>query len=160
VSGRRSAATSSRAAVVLLTALLLAACGGDAGGDGASPGDGMPSMDHGAMPSPATQRPSTEATLTIVEPTNGDVLDGEAIEIRLELDGAHVVDQTSTDLRPDEGHLHVLLDDQLLSMTEGLEQTIRDVTPGQHLLEVEFVANDHAPFDPRVIAKVAFEVRG
>jgi hypothetical protein len=111
------------------------------------------------MPSPATQRPSTEATLTIVEPSNGDVLEGEAIEIRLELDGARVVDQTSTDLRPDEGHLHVLLDDQLLSMTEGLEQTIRDVTPGQHLLEVEFVANDHAPFDPRVIAKVAFEVR-
>jgi predicted small secreted protein len=145
---------------LVAAALLLAACGGDAGDDTASPGDAMPSMDHGSMPSPAAERPSTDATLTIVVPSNGDVLDGEAIDVRLELEGARVVDQTSTNLRPDEGHLHVLLDDQLLSMTEGLEQTLHDVPAGQHLLEVEFVANDHAPFDPRVIAKVAFEVRG
>ena len=28
-----------------------------------------------------------------------------------------------------------------------------------HILKVEFVANDHAPFDPRVIAEASFEVK-
>jgi hypothetical protein len=36
---------------------------------------------------------------------------------------------------------------------------LSNLTPGQHLLKVEFVASDHAPFDPRVIAAVAFEVQ-
>jgi hypothetical protein len=53
----------------------------------------------------------------------------------------------------------VLLDDQVISMTEGLEQQIADVTPGTHRISVEFVASDHSPFDPRVVSVVAFEVR-
>jgi hypothetical protein len=60
---------------------------------------------------------------------------------------------------PDEGHLHVLLDDTLISMTQGTEQTIPNVTPGPHRIQVEFVASDHAPFDPRVVSVVAFEVK-
>ena len=52
----------------------------------------------------------------------------------------------------------MLLDDTLISMTEGVEQSIPDVPPGEHRITVEFVASDHAPFDPRVIAVVAFEV--
>jgi len=115
-------------------------------------------MDHGATVSPAAERPSTDATLAIASPTDGEVLAGD-VEVRLRLRGARLVDQASTDLRPDEGHLHVVLDDRLISMTGGLEQTLPDVEPGTHLLKVEFVANDHAPFEPRVIAAVAFEVR-
>ena len=56
-------------------------------------------------------------------------------------------------------HVHVILDDKLISMTEGLEQSIPDVPPGDHRITVEFVASDHAPFDPRVVTVVAFEVR-
>jgi hypothetical protein len=52
----------------------------------------------------------------------------------------------------------VTLDDQLLTMTSGTSYPIPDVPPGQHLLKVDFVANDHAPFDPRVIAAVSFTV--
>jgi hypothetical protein len=52
----------------------------------------------------------------------------------------------------------VLLDDALISMTEGLQQTITDVSPGLHRVTVEFVASDHAPFDPRVVAVVEFQV--
>jgi hypothetical protein len=119
----------------------------------------MDGMDHGATVSPAAERPRTGATLRIVTPSDGDVLVAD-VDIELELDGARVVEQTSTELRPDEGHIHVVLDDQLISMTDGLRQTIRDVAPGPHVLKVEFVANDHAPFDPRVIEAVAFEVEG
>jgi hypothetical protein len=52
------------------------------------------------------------------------------------------------------------LDDHLVTMTASTDTMLTDLTPGEHILEVEFVANDHAPFDPRVLAKVTFEVQG
>ena len=130
-------------------ALALAACGGsdDGGGDGASGSTSTPS-----------ERPSSTAELSIVSPAVGDVVHGSTVDLRVKLQGAKLVPATTTDIVPDEGHLHVLLDDTLISMTEGVEQSIPDVPPGDHRITVEFVASDHAPFDPRVIAVVAFEV--
>jgi Family of unknown function (DUF6130) len=82
------------------------------------------------------------------------------VGLEISLEDAVIVPQTSTDVAPDEGHLHVILDDQLISMTSRLRDTIADVEPGRHLLKVEFVASDHLPFDPRVIAVVSFETTG
>jgi hypothetical protein len=107
---------------------------------------------------PAAPRPSSTAELAIVSPRNGQALTGGTVPLRVTLAGAEISAATSTELRPDEGHLHVLLDDRLVSMTSGLRENIPDVKPGPHLLRVEFVANDHAPFDPRVVQQVAFEV--
>jgi hypothetical protein len=78
--------------------------------------------------------------------------------VKLELNGASIVSAASTDLKPDKGHVHVNLDGQLVSMTYGLEQDV-PVAPGSHLLQVEFVASDHAPFSPRVIATSTFVVQ-
>jgi hypothetical protein len=96
----------------------------------------------------------------VTSPGNGEIVRGSTVDLRVDLEGARIVPQTTTELAPDEGHLHVLLDDELISMTEGTRQRIRDVAPGVHRLTVEFVANDHAPFDPRVIATVVFEALG
>jgi hypothetical protein len=134
----------------LALAATLAACAG--GGSAGEPT---------AAPSPSATpvaRPSSTAELTIESPENGEHLRGRTVDLRVDLRGARIVPLTSTDLTPDEGHLHVLLDDALISMTEGLEQSIPDVAPGPHRITVEFVAADHAPFDPRVVAVVAFEV--
>jgi hypothetical protein len=130
-------------------ALALAACGGsdEGGGDGASGGTSTPSA-----------RPSSTAELSIVSPAVGEVVHGSTVDLRVKLQGAKLVPATTTDIVPDEGHLHVILDDKLISMTEGLEQSIPDVPPGEHRITVEFVASDHAPFDPRVVTVVAFEV--
>jgi hypothetical protein len=108
----------------------------------------------------APQRPSTDGVLTIESPEDGKIYQPDGVTLVVDLRGAHLSTTTSTDNVPDEGHLHVILDDQLISMTSGLQQTLPDLAPGQHLLKVEFVANDHAPFDPRVVAAVAFEVKG
>ncbi|MGH2636947.1 MAG: hypothetical protein ACRDHU_12490 [Actinomycetota bacterium] len=137
--------------VATLLAWSLAACGSG------SDGGGSPSP--GATTSPIA-RPSSAAELTIDSPKNGEVVRGATVNLRVGLEGARIVPLTTTELSPDEGHLHVLLDDELISMTEGLRQSIPDVAPGPHRLTVEFVAADHAPFDPRVVAVVAFEVRG
>jgi hypothetical protein len=41
-------------------------------------------------------------------------------------------------------------------MSYGLNEQLPELGPGQHLVQVEFVAADHAPFDPRVLAQAAF----
>jgi len=137
-------------ATAIAMALALAACGGSddgGGGDGASGPTSTPS-----------DRPRSTAELSIVSPAVGEVVQGSTIDLRVKLQGAKLVPVTTTDIVPDEGHLHVLLDDTLISMTKGLEQEIPDVPPGAHRITVEFVAGDHAPFDPRVVTVVAFEV--
>jgi hypothetical protein len=131
------------AASMFATALVAAACGSD----GAT------------TSSQAAARPTSTAVLSITSPRDGATIHGSTVDLVVALTGAKLVTATTTDLKPDEGHLHVSLDDQLLTMTSGTSQQIPDVPPGQHLLKVEFVANDHAPFDPRVIAAVSFTVK-
>jgi hypothetical protein len=135
-------------ALIVAAAFVLTACGSSDDGSGATGATGSTS-----------DRPSSTAKLSIVAPKVGEVVHGSGVDLRVELRGARIVPATTTNIVPDEGHLHVLLDDTLISMTQGTEQTIRNVTPGPHRIQVEFVASDHAPFDPRVVAVVAFEVK-
>jgi hypothetical protein len=139
----------SKLALIVATAFVLAACGSsDDGGSGAT----------GATAS-SSDRPNSTAKLAIVLPKVGEVVHGSNVDLRVKLQDAKLVPATTTHIVPDEGHLHVILDDTLISMTQGLEQTIPDVAPGEHRIMVEFVASDHAPFDPRVVSVVAFEVK-
>jgi hypothetical protein len=113
-----------------------------------------------ASPSAAAgPRPSSSATLTFAKPADGQTVSGDSVEIVLALEGGRVVDEASTELTSDTGHVHLVLDGQLVSMTYGLVQTVDlgDVPAGSHTLQAEFVAADHAPFDPRVTAAVRFE---
>jgi hypothetical protein len=133
--------------IVGIAVVVLASCGD--GGDEDGP----------ALTGSAQARPSSTANLSIVRPKVDQVVHGSSVGLKVRLEDAKLVPTTTTDIVPDEGHLHVLLDDRLISMTEGPEQTIPDVTPGPHRIQIEFVASDHAPFDPRVVAVVAFEVK-
>ncbi len=112
-----------------------------------------------AGPAPASQiRPRSTATLTLLSPSPGALVSGTTLHVQLNLVGAEIVPQTSTDLSPDKGHIHLSLDGRVISMTYGVEQDVT-VTPGVHLLQAEFVATDHFPFNPRVITAVTFTVR-
>jgi Family of unknown function (DUF6130) len=110
-------------------------------------------------PATTSPRPSSTAKLTILDPANGTTVHGSTVTLRLRLQDAKIVPATTSDLRPDEGHIHVLLDGQLISMNYQLRNVITGVTPGPHLLQAEFVASDHFPFDPRVIAVTSFTVK-
>lgn len=94
-------------------------------------------------------RPSSPATVEILQPTQGETVTGASVHIVLKVTGAMIVTQTSTAIRPDEGHVHLYVNNQLVSMNYGLEQDI-PVSPGTLVLRAEFVAADHAPFNPRV----------
>ncbi|MGH2793573.1 MAG: hypothetical protein ACRDKG_04645 [Actinomycetota bacterium] len=131
--------------LVIAAAMLfaLAACGG-----------GEPPA---ASPSPTTSaRISSTGKVTILEPVAGAVVQGGKVRVRIKLDGGVIVPEVSSNLKPNEGHIHLLLDGRVVQLLGSLDEMI-DVAPGAHLLQVEFVAADHGPFSPRVIAAVSFE---
>jgi len=87
------------------------------------------------------------------------VLSGASVHVVLELAGARVVRTATTDIRPDEGHIHLYVNNALVSMNYGLEQDV-SVVPGTYVVKAEFVAADHAPFSPRVwSAEIFFTFR-
>ena len=107
----------------------------------------------------AAERPRSTATLTIVSPKPNDVVDGKTFPVKIDLQGGRIVKVVEQDLTPDEGHMHVSIDGKLVTQTFSLNDKLP--TPkkkGSHLLQAEFVAKDHGPFDPRVLTSAPFEV--
>ena len=94
-------------------------------------------------------RPASPAAVEILQPTANSTVTGTSVHVVLKLTGAKIVPQTTTAIRPDEGHVHLYVNNVLVSMNYGLEQDI-PVQPGTLVLKAEFVAADHAPFSPRV----------
>jgi hypothetical protein len=130
---------------LLVLAFVAAACG-----KGGSP--------PAASPSPTRTPIASTGKLAIVFPRPGDTVKGSTVKVRMTLTGAKIVPVTTRDLKPNEGHLHVLLDGRLITMTAALTTDLPNVPPGSHTLRVEFVAGDHAPFSPRVIQETLFTV--
>jgi len=135
-------------AAMLCLVIASAACGPSAT---APPVSASPAASSGA-------RPSSPAVITIVEPTQNEVMTGTSVHVVLTLEHATIVSQTTTNIRPDEGHIHLYVDNVLFSMNYQLEQDL-PVHPGTYILKAEFVAADHAPFNPRVYSpEVVFVV--
>ena len=116
--------------------------------------EGSPTL--GGASTATGPRPASSATLSFEEHVDGQTVAGSEVEVVIDLQGGRIVDGSSTDLAPDTGHVHLALDGRVVSMTYGLVQVVdlRDVSPGSHTLRAEYVAADHAPFDPRVAAVV------
>jgi hypothetical protein len=136
--------------LVLTLTASVAACGSPASSSPSAPPSGSAHVGS---------RPSSPAVVRIVEPKQHQQLSGSTVHVVLTLENARIVPQTSTTLRPDEGHLHLYVDNVLVSMNYGLTQDL-PVHPGTYVLKAEFVAADHAPFNPRVYSPaVVFTVR-
>jgi hypothetical protein len=127
----------------LFVAAAVTACGdGGSGGDG----DGPPS------------RPRSTARIEILQPEPGAVLPADRVTVEVGLTGARVVEEATTDIQPDEGHIHIRVDGETITLLGGLEEPVPGLEPGTHLLEVEFAAGDHGPFEPPVVESVTFTV--
>jgi hypothetical protein len=108
----------------------------------------------------ASGRPSTPATLQIVSPAP-NARTGTTVDVHLRLDNAHVVpaSQVGGEIRPDQGHIHLSLDGQLVAMPSRLIARLPRLSPGAHTVEAEYVATDHVAFANRVVAAVTFRSR-
>jgi hypothetical protein len=138
IPGRRAA----RAALVgPLVLLALAACG----------------KNSSATPKAPT-RPTTAARIQILAPTPNQET-GPDVTVQVKLIGAREVPQVSGPIKPDEGHIHVSLDGNVVAMAYTDTQVLKGLTPGQHSVQVDFVATDHVPFLNRVTAGVLFTVK-
>lgn len=121
----------------------------------------MTACSKGSGTAAPSARPSSTAKLEILSPTNGQTFQGSDVDVpvKLGLSGARIVPATTKNIAPDTGHVHIYLDNQIVTMNFSLDGDIPHVTPGQHILRVEFVASDHLPFDPRVFVSVTFVVQ-
>jgi hypothetical protein len=131
--------------VGLTLAVVLAGCGQAVGQSSA------PTIATGS----SGPRPSSPAVVSIQQPAAGAVVTGTSVHVVLSLTGATIVSATTTDIRPDQGHVHLYVDNVLVSMNYGLEQDI-EVHPGTYVIKAEFVAADHAPFNPRAWSPEVF----
>jgi len=107
---------------------------------------------------PGAPRPASTANLTILKPTNGEHVSGSQLEVVMQLTGGTIVQTTTTSIQPNTGHIHLLIDGRLISMTYGVLQSIdlSSLSPGKHTLTAQFVAADHGPFNPPVVANATF----
>jgi hypothetical protein len=126
-----------------IVALLAAACSKGSAGAGSSPSTTAPGP-----------RPSSTGKVEIIQPKDGEVVHGSTVTVEVKLTGAKIVPATTTHIVPDRGHLHLMVDGQIVSMNFTTHATI-PVKPGTHTLVVEFVASDHGPFNPRDYAPPA-----
>jgi hypothetical protein len=148
----------SLSAALALAALVLAGC--SSGGSSSSGGQSGSGQATATTAGTTADRPKSTGKLAIAAPHDGQVVKGSNLTLKVDLTGAKVVPATTTKITPDQGHLHVTLDGKLISMNYGLSEKLPKMTLGTHLVQVEFVASDHLPFDPRVMTQAAFQVNG
>lgn len=104
-------------------------------------------------------RPETPAQLAILTP-EPNTRTGSDVAVELRLDDAEVLPATEVggSVRPDRGHIHLSVDGEVVAMAYGLRDIIPALPPGEHTVQADFVATDHAEFSNRVVAAVTFTV--
>lgn len=110
-------------------------------------------------PTASGPRPSSPAEITITFPVNGSTVTGTMVHVVVGLKNATVVQATSANIKPTEGHVHLYIDGNLQYMAYTLSQDF-PVHPGTYTIKAEFVASDHFPFSPRVYSQpIVFTVK-
>jgi hypothetical protein len=132
--------------IAALASIALLALTGCSSGNGGAGGAKIPA------------RPATDARIQILAPTPNQET-GPDVTVQVKLFGAKEVPQVAGPIKPDEGHIHVSLDGNVVAMAYGDTQVLKGITPGQHSVQVDFVATDHIPFRNRVTAGVLFTVK-
>lgn len=112
---------------------------------------GMLSSSVGVLALPMVQglcrgRPATAARLDVLAPLDGATFSGR-VPVRVRVVGGRLSPPAALANQPNEGHLHIAVDGQLISMV-GTESQDIPVPPGEHRIRLELVANDHIAFCP------------
>jgi hypothetical protein len=148
-------------ATLATLALLAAACSSGGAKPGAS---GTPTQTASGG---CAQRLRSSARLEFVQPAPGASVPANNVHVKLNLVGGKIVPGTSCDVKPNEGHVHIVLDDVTISVLAGLDMVLNDIdtgggkkvgtlAPGLHRLQAQFVDAAHVPFEPPVQVLTTF----
>ena len=103
-----------------------------------------------------TNRPSSPVHITLISPTNNEVVHGDMVHVVVKITGGVITQQVSTHISPTVGHVHLYFNNQLVYMSYTLQEDI-PVQPGlEYTMYAEFVAQDHLPFNPRDVTPSIF----
>ena len=109
----------------------------------------------GLIATSCVQSSGGDVSVTIESPQGGAVVPaGEPIEVGTDLLGAELGVATSEGV----GHLHVRVDDGAMQMLDS-ESTEVTLSPGQHVITVEYTDSAHESFDPPVKDSVTVRAR-
>jgi hypothetical protein len=147
-----------RPLLVLLTVLLvcITACG-----SATAAGDPTPSGTAAPTPYPTPvgglgHRPSSPVKITLLSPTNGEVVNGTSVLVKVSITGGIVTPVLSAIVSPTKGHVHLYINNQLIYMSYTLSQEITVKSGLEYSMYAEYVAQDHFPFDPRDVTPTIF----
>lgn len=104
--------------------------------------------DDSAAPDPAT--------LTLLTPSEGDVVAAGAVSVAVVVEDFLLVDPAKHNDGSPEGYLQVRLDGADVLTTGATTFTVEDVAAGAHTLEVELYYADGDALEPPVSASVGF----
>lgn len=120
----------------------------------------------------AKEPPTSDVTVSITSPANGDTVTGSAVHITLDATGIEIA--PAADARPETAHHHLYLDvdfPQLeTSIPMGLEGVVHlgqaqtdyhweNVSPGPHRIIAVLADPGHLPLRPWVTDTVSFVVK-
>lgn len=136
------------ALMILLLSMALAACGGQTtsneGAESAPSGATQEDADHSDMEDDHAEErsPNNGAVIRIVSPADGAVFKTtDEILVQVEIE--------NFDLGAEGNHWHILLDDhsELMVMGGNLDQSLRNLSPGQHTIEAILSTGDHGDLE-------------
>ncbi|MBV8526853.1 MAG: hypothetical protein JOZ75_00910 [Candidatus Dormibacteraeota bacterium] len=137
-----------RRLIVLITvAIAVAACGEAAGS--------TPTTVGGYTPATSV-RPASPVHVTLVTPTNGQVVHGSTVHVVVSITGGTVTPVYSTHISSTVGHVHLYMNKQLVYMSYTLVQDLPVNAGTEYSMYAEWVASDHFPFDPRDVTSTIF----
>ncbi len=95
--------------------------------------------------------PAPPVTVLFVRPSQDARLPaGEPVTVRVTVQGGRVATSPTDEAG---GHLHLYVDGELEQMPDS-EVTEVTLSPGPHLLRVEYVDHDHISFEPAISASI------
>lgn len=93
------------------------------------------------------------ATISIVEPAEGArVPANEPVPVEIDLQGGTLTAESRSE-DDTEGHLHVYVDGELVSMPATDAPEV-ELEPGSHEITVEFTQADHRSYEPRILDSI------
>jgi Family of unknown function (DUF6130) len=118
----------------------------------------------------ATPVADAEPQLAVLGPAPGATVAGTSVTVSFRVTDLRLVPTTvpvsEAGMRPEanrpgEGHVHFLLDAQPLVVWERLDPYVfTNIPPGEHVLLVELVQNDHGPLSTPVAQTIRFRTTG